>query len=153
MSETNPIKRMLLCLILALAFAACDLRQDISFYDPPEEAWEGPSVAVLWEENEVEVFVDSLDKVVVEEGTVWLLWDILLAAGLKAEDISSMRFDFESADGFRASSKGCTPLQGESLALGYVDPEGLNLRWDSSLGLRGCYWVTRLARILGEPGL
>jgi hypothetical protein len=98
------------------------------------------------------VFLEELDRVVLEDTLVCPLWDILLAAGLEADDILSMRFDFESEDGFRPTSKGCEPLEGETLEFGYLDPETLNLAWDAELGLRGCYWVTGTARILGEPG-
>jgi hypothetical protein len=143
---------MLFFLILAGTCLACGLEQDISFDEPEAPLPEGPFVAVLWEENEVQVFLEDLDRIVIEDNLVCLLWDILLGAGLEEDDILSMRFDFESKDGFRPSAKGCAPLEGETLAFGYLDPETLNLLWDSGLGLRGCYWVTETARILGEPG-
>jgi hypothetical protein len=136
------------CLILALACLACGLEQDISFDEPEASPPEGPSLTVLWGGNEMEVFLDDLDRIVDQD--VYLLWDILLVAGLEEEDIFSMRFDFEGEDGFRPSSVGCDPLDGEILDRVYLDPEGMALLWDLSLGLRGCYGVTRTARILGE---
>jgi hypothetical protein len=139
-----------LCAMLALLCLACGLEQDISFDDPAASPPDGPSVTVLWGENEVTVFLDLLDKVMIEERLVCLLWDVLLEAGLEEEEIHSMRFDFENENGFRPSQKGCDPLEGELLALGYLDPDGLALTWDATLGLRGCYWVTQTAYILGE---
>jgi len=156
LSRRNRTRMMLFLLLIGLACVACDLQQDISFDEPADVPPEGPSVRVVWEQNEpdgVPVFLNTLDKVVVEEGTVWLLWDILIAAGLEEEEILSMRFDFESGeDGFRPSTiPGCDPRQGGDLALMYLDPEELYLLWDDSLGLRNCYQVKRLAKILGEP--
>ena len=139
-----------LCTLLVLLCLACGLEQDISFDEPEASPPEGPSVTVLWGENEVEVFLDSLDKVVIEERLVCLLWDVRLEAGLEDEELLSMRFDFEGVDGFRPSSVGCDPLEGEILDRVYLDPEGMALVWDSSLGLRGCYRVAQLTRILGE---
>jgi len=153
MSARNQTRRILwslLSLFLALTCPACGLQQDISFDEPEAASPEGPSVMAAWDGNEAEVFLNDLDRIVVEERPVCLLWDILLAAGLEEEEIRSMRFDFEAEDGFRPSSVGCEPMEGEDLALGYLDPDGMALIWDSSLGLRGCYWVTRIARILGE---
>ncbi len=37
------------------------------------------------------------------------------------------------------------------LALGHLDPEALNLLWDSALGFPGCYSVKQTARIISEP--
>jgi hypothetical protein len=105
---------------------------------------------VLWGENKEDVFLDSLDKIVVEERLVCLLWDVLLATGLEEEEILAMRFDFESENGYRPSQKGCDPLDGETLALGYLDRETLSLSWDRDLGLPGCYSVRETASILGE---
>ncbi len=142
--------RKWLCSLLALVCLGCGLEQDVSLDAPEAAPPEGPSVSVSWDGIEAEVFLDDLDKVLVEEALVCLLWDVLVAAGLEEEEIRSMRFDFESADGFRPSRKGCDPLEDESLMLGYLDPEDMNLIWDSSLGLPGCYRVTQVARILGE---
>lgn len=141
-----------LCALLVLLCQACGLEQDISFDEPESSPPEGPCVTVLWGGNEDVVFLDSLDKVVFEERSVCLLWDVLLEAGLEEEEILSMHFDFESGeDGFRPSEVvGCDPLDGEILALGYLDPDSLALLWDDTLGLRGCYWVTQTAVILGE---
>ena len=155
MARRNRIRLIPVCLVIALVCVACDLQQDISFDEAGDVPPEGPTVRVVWEENEpdgVEVFLNTLDKVVVKEATVWLLWDIVRAAGLEQEEILAMRFDFEGADGFRPSSRpGCNPRQGEDLALGYLDPEGLHLLWDDSLELPNCYRVADLAKILGEP--
>jgi len=150
MSTRERTGRLLLSLLLALLCPACGLQQDVSFDEPEAASPEGLSVTVAWGGNEAEVFLNALDPLVVEERTVYLLRDILLAAGLEEEEIGSMRFDFEAEDGFRPSSVGCEPLEGEDLALGYLDPDGMALVWDSSLGLRGCYWVSRIVRILGE---
>lgn len=101
MGEINTIQRLLFCLMLALACAACDLQQDISFDEAADVPPEGPMVRVVWEQNETDgadVYLNTLDKVVVEEAAVWPLWDILLAAGLEEVEILSMRFDFERAD-------------------------------------------------------
>ena len=136
------------CLVLALACLACGLEQDISFDEPEDLPPEGPFVTVLWGGNKMDVFLDDLDKIVDQD--VYLLWDILLAAGLEEEDIFSTRFDFEGEDGFRPSSVGCDPLDGEILDRVYLDPEGMALVWDLSLGLRGCYRVAQLTRILDE---
>jgi hypothetical protein len=157
-NQTKPVSKMFLTLLLAwVCLASCGLQQDISF-DEPEAVPppEGPSVRVVWEQNEpdgVPVFLHTLDKVVVEEGAVWRLWDIVLGAGLEEEEILAMRFDFEGSDGFRPSSKpACPPRQGEDLALMYLDPEELDILWDDSLGLSNCYQVKELAKILGERG-
>jgi len=144
-----------LCALLVLLCQACGLEQDISFDEPGASPPEGPYVTVLWGGNEDVVFLDSLDKVLFEERSVCLLWDVLLEAGLEEEQILSMRFDFEGQvegeDPYRPSQRGCEPLAGEILARGYLDPEenGL-LIWDSDLGLRGCYSVRGTVLILGE---
>jgi len=144
-------KFVLLSVLFAWTCLACGLEQDITFDEPDEAPPEGNSVRVLWGENEEVVFLNDLDRIVFEDNLVCRLWDILLAAGLEEEEILSMRFDFESTDGFSPSSRDCEPLEGEILRDGgYLDPENMNLMWDSSLGLRGCYSVTDLARILGE---
>jgi hypothetical protein len=143
--------KMYWCLLLALVFLGCDLQQDISFDDPKAAPPGGPFVKVLWDKNEEDVFLDTLDKIVVQDRPVCLLLDILLGAGLEEEQILSMRFDFESEDGWRPSSVECGPLDGEVLVEnGFLDPdpESMALVW--SLGLRGCYWVTQLAKIHGE---
>ena len=147
--------KMLLCVLLALACTGCGLLQDISFDEPDAAPPGGPSVKVLWDNNEPEVFLDMLDKIVFEDRLVCLLLDILLAAGLEEEEIRSMRLDFESGeDGFRPSSVGCEPLDGEILVEhGYLDPDPDSMALVWSLELRGCYWVTQTARILGEPVL
>jgi hypothetical protein len=137
-------------LILAFVCLACGLEQDITFDEPETVPPAGPLVVVVWSEKEVDVFLDDLDKIQVDDTPVCLLWDILLAAGLEEEEILSMRFDFESENGFRPSQKGCEPLDGETLALGYLDPESMFLSWDSDLGLPGCYSVRETSRILGE---
>jgi hypothetical protein len=140
-----------LCALLVLLCPACGLEQDISFDEPEASPPEGTYVTVLWGENEEKVFLDDLDKIPFQETLVCRLTDILLEAGLEEEEIRSMRFDFESEDGFRPSLKeGCDPLDGEILSLGFLDPESLALLWDDTLELRGCYWVTQTARILGE---
>jgi hypothetical protein len=139
-----------LCAVIAFLCLACGLEQDISFDEPAPSPPDGPYVTVLWGENEVDVFLDLLDKVEIEGSSVCLLRDVLLEAGLEEEEIFSMRFDLESADGFRPSSVGCDPLEGEILAFGYLDPESMALQWDASPGLRGCYWVTQTAEIIGE---
>jgi hypothetical protein len=139
-----------LCALLVLLCPACGLEQDISFDEPEASSPEGPVVTVLWGINEEKVFLDDLDKIPFQGTLVCRLTDILLEAGLEEEEIRSMRFDFESEGGFRPSQKGCDPLEGESLSLGYLDPESLALLWDDTLGLRGCYWVTQTAQILGE---
>lgn len=151
MSGPNRTQRILLSLFLAVICPACGLEQDISFEETEALPPEGPSVTVAWGENEAEVFLDELDKIMIDDTPVCLLRDVLLAAGLEEEDILSMLFDFESEDGFRPSSVGCDPLEGETLEFGYLDPDSMALAWDASLGLRGCYWVTRAARILGKP--
>jgi hypothetical protein len=139
-----------LCTILVLLSPACGLEQDISFDEAGTAPPEGPYVSVVWADNEMPVFLDPLDKIVVQERLVCLLWDVLLAAGLEEEELLAMRFDFESKNGFRPSQNGCDSLDGETLALGYLDSESLALLWDDTLGLRGCYWVTQTERILGE---
>ena len=151
MNTRNRPRRILLSLFLALTCPACGLQQDISFDEPEAVSPEGASVVVAWDGNEAEVFLTDLDPITVEGRSVYPLWDILLAAGLEEEEVQSMCFDFEADDGFRPSSVGCEPLEGEDLALGYLDPDGMALVWDSTLGLRGCYWVNRIVRILGEP--
>ncbi len=144
------MKKAWLCSIAAIVCLGCGLEQDISFDEPEASSPESPSVTVLWDDNEGEVFLDDLDKSQVGDTPACPLWYILRAAGLEEEDILSMLFDFEAEDGFRPTSVGCDPLEGETLELGYLDPETMALVWDSSLGLRGCYRVTLLARILGE---
>jgi len=138
-----------LFLLVLLACLACDLEQDITL-EAPEDA-KGSSVSVLWDDKDVEVFLDPLNKVDFEGSSVCLLWDVLLAAGLEEQDILGMRFDFEGSDGFRPSSVGCALLEGETMEHGYLDPESLALLWDSDLNLRGCYWLRGVARFLGEP--
>ncbi len=150
MSARNRTGRILLFLLPALLCAACGLEQDVSLDEPETASPAGLSVTVVREGREAEVFLNDLQPVVVDDRPVYLLRDILLAAGLGEEEIGSMRFDFEAEDGFRPSSVGCEPLEGEDLALGYLDPDGMALVWDSSLGLRGCYWVNGIVRILGE---
>ena len=151
MSGRNRIIRILFSLFLGVTCLACGLEQDISIGEPEASSPEGPSVIVAWDKSVAEVFLGDLDKVEVNDTPVCLLRDILLSAGLEEEDIRSMLFDFESEDGFRPTSVGCDPLEGETLELGYLDPESMALVWDASLGLRGCYWVTQMARIFGEP--
>lgn len=143
-----------LCSLAVLLCLACGLEQDISFDAPETPSPEGPSVTVRWDGNEAEVFLNDLDKVLVEGTPVCVLWDIVLAAGLEEAEILSLRFDFEATDGFRSSSKeGCEPLEGETLQQGYLDPESLFLSWDRALGFPGCYSVRELALIIGQPAL
>jgi hypothetical protein len=142
---------MLFSLFAVWTCLSCGLEQDVSFDEPEAQPPEGPSLFVLWDENETEVFLNDLDKVLVEGSEVCILWDVLLAAGLEEAEASSLRFDFESKDGFRPSSMGCEPLEGETLQQGYLNPETLNLIWDDALGFPGCYSVRETRKIIGEP--
>ena len=54
---------------------------------------------------------------------------------------------------YRTHEEEASRVKEKILALGYLDPDGLALVWDSTLGVRGCYWVTQTARILGEAVL
>ena len=136
---------------MAWLVTACGLQQEITLDPEPSPPETGLSVLVEWDGRSEEVFLDNLDRLDLAGRSVVALWDVLVAAGLEVEGIPTRRFDFEAADGYRPSLKGCDPLNGETLAGGYIDPESLALLWEEDLGLRGCYWVTELARILAEP--
>jgi hypothetical protein len=150
MSRLDPFKGWL-SLLFAWTCLSCGLEQDITFDEPEKAPPEGAFVTVAWDENDgVPVFLNDLDKIVVQDSLVCRLWDILLAAGLEEDEILSMRFDFQGEDGYRPSQKGCEPLEGENLELGFLDPESMLLIWDPSLGLPGCYSVKGTVWILGE---
>jgi len=140
-------KLLLLSLLLAWTFAGCGSGQEVSF-DPQKP--EAASIIVSVDGVEATVVLADLETVPFEDVQAYSLWDILLAAGLDEETLPSLCFDFEASDGFRPSSVGCECLAGETLELCYLDPAGLSLVWDASLGLRGCYWVREVAKVLGE---
>ena len=62
--------------------------------------------------------------------------------------LSETEFDFEGEDGFRPSQVGCAPLDGALLSRGWADMSTGTLVWDESLGLRGCYSVTKARAML-----
>ncbi len=63
-------------------------------------------------------------------------------------DMDRAVFDFEGEDGFRPSQVDCAPLDGATLSRGWADMSTGTLVWDDSLGLRGCYSVSKAAVIL-----
>ncbi len=71
---------------------------------------------------------------------VVLMGDVLTAAGLSAT-WAELMYDFEAADGYRPSSKGCGPVDYDTVLQAGLHPQSGNLTWAQALGNPGCFFV------------
>ncbi len=145
------MKLPLSCIVVALAtslLAACGDDQDV---DPGTDS--GATAAYLTVSHEgqsVKVDLNGVAKTAYKDVQLVKLSDVWTASKLPAS-YTNLEFEFVSTDGFKPSSKeGCPDLPGTMLDKGYVNPATMDMSWDETLGLRGCYSVNDVAEMNGH---
>jgi hypothetical protein len=135
-----PIHRLaVLTLVLAPACGGGD-------EPPPCDPSRAVSMAVSYGNESEAVDLGTLQGT--EDGDLCLvpLMDVVDAAGLGFDPEASY-YDFMASDGFRPTQVDCVTVDATTLELGWVDRVTGTLVWDESLGLRGCYSVTKAVEI------
>jgi hypothetical protein len=111
----------------------------------------GKTLVVTYGGKSYTVELSKLTTVTIDATSYDKLSDVV-ASSLPSASLSSLLADFEGIDGFKPSSKSnCVsiiPIAATNLALGYVQPQSLLMRWDDSLGYPGCLAVKGLAKII-----
>lgn len=96
------------------------------------------------------VDLSTPDPVTVGELPFVRLSDVA-ARAFPSLDLATVTADFEGGDGFKPASKAnCAtliPVDGGTLARGYISPSTRNLAWDDALQYPGCMRVSDAATI------
>jgi hypothetical protein len=150
-SKREPVMSTQIRSIAIALFANAVLFSSVGCDDGEETP--ANEIDVVYGETTVTVSLDDLDVVTYQDADHVLLSDVVEAASLGVA-LSSLEFDFEAADGFRASSSdNCTdfvPVAGELLAQGYINLETMRLAWEEALDFPGCLRVSDITRLLAS---
>ena len=107
----------------------------------------------LVEAVEIVVSIDSVDASanlnLLEASDNKVVMAEAIGLVLTEGELSNYTCDFVAADGFRTSSKGegCEPIDCSTTVDAFIDLSTLDVSWDPTLGIRGCYMPSDLARI------
>lgn len=135
----------------SLGFPGCTSPDDLVTVKISDVAAAGPSVDVTYGGTTNTVVLSTVTAGTFGGAAAVKVSDVILAAFPSVTVDSLQADDFIAGDGFAASSSGnCAPvlpLDGASLAQGWIAPDTRNLGWEEALDLPGCLGVDDLATI------
>lgn len=132
--------------VLVLALLIAPSCGDSGDEPPPCDPSRAVTMTVSYESEREVVDLGTLTGT--EDGDLCLvpLMDVVDAAGIGFDPDKSY-YDFVGSDGFRPTQVECLTVDATVLEQSWVDRVTGTLVWDDSLGMRGCYSVTKAVEI------